>query len=400
MTTQEHHRPGQLPETEPVSTVHILMVDDEPDLEDMVNLRLRREIHSGKYQFIFATDGQDALEKLERAKHIDMVVTDLNMPRMDGIELLQTLASSQPALKSIVVSAYGDLRNIRNAMNNGAFDFVTKPLDFEDLQKTIQKTTEHIAQQRAYEKHRNRLRDLDSQLSLAASIQNSILPTHFPAGPDYDTHGRMNPAHNVSGDFFDFFHLGNGLVALAIADVADKGIPASLYMMATKSLIRATAAALVQPSEVLTQVNNLLSTDNATTMFVTLIYAVYNPATGELTYANAGHCNPALISPQGQATYLPHTNGVALGLQEELEYGQLTRRIPQGHTLIAVTDGVTEAEDPDRNHLGEDALATIFQDNPPQSAADAISRTMQAVTDFSQAHTPKDDATCIALHRT
>ncbi len=122
----------------------ILFVDDEPDLEALILQKFRRQIRDGTAEFLFAHDGIEALAALKEHRDIDLVVTDINMPRMDGLSLLQKLQESDGAVSTIIVSAYGDMANIRTAMNRGAFDFVTKPIDFSDLETTITKTLRHI----------------------------------------------------------------------------------------------------------------------------------------------------------------------------------------------------------------------------------------------------------------
>jgi adenylate cyclase len=122
----------------------ILFVDDEPDLEALILQKFRRQIRDGSVSFLFARDGVEALSSLKENSDIDLVVTDINMPRMDGLALLQKLEESEEHVTTIIVSAYGDMANIRTAMNRGAFDFVTKPIDFVDLETTIAKTLRHI----------------------------------------------------------------------------------------------------------------------------------------------------------------------------------------------------------------------------------------------------------------
>jgi adenylate cyclase len=122
----------------------ILVVDDEPDLEPLMMRRFRRKLRAGEYEFAFAHDGVEALSMIDSNGHIDMVLCDINMPNMDGLTLLEHLAERDPLLKTVMVSAYGDMANIRTAMNRGAFDFVTKPIEFEDLNKTIDKTLSEI----------------------------------------------------------------------------------------------------------------------------------------------------------------------------------------------------------------------------------------------------------------
>jgi adenylate cyclase len=125
-------------------TATILVVDDEPDLEALVQQRFRRQIHDGEVNFLFAHDGAEALEMLNKNGGVDMVVSDINMPRMDGLTLLQKIQETEDPLSTVIVSAYGDMANIRTAMNRGAFDFLTKPIDFTDLETTIKKTLQHI----------------------------------------------------------------------------------------------------------------------------------------------------------------------------------------------------------------------------------------------------------------
>ena len=125
-------------------TATILVVDDEPDLEALVEQRFRRQIRAGEFDFRFARDGVEALEMLTNGSAVDMVVSDINMPRMDGLTLLQKIQEADDQLSTVIVSAYGDMANIRTAMNRGAFDFVTKPIDFADLEATIKKTLAHI----------------------------------------------------------------------------------------------------------------------------------------------------------------------------------------------------------------------------------------------------------------
>lgn len=124
----------------------ILVVDDETDLEVLITQKFRRKIRAGEYDFVFALNGREALEILQQQPDIDMILSDINMPEMDGLTLLSKVKEQNPLLKAVIISAYGDLENIRTAMNRGAFDFITKPVDFKDLEITIEKTLQHINQ--------------------------------------------------------------------------------------------------------------------------------------------------------------------------------------------------------------------------------------------------------------
>src|SRR5689334_23304356 len=124
----------------------ILVVDDEADLEALVKQKFRRKIRENVYEFVFAQNGEEALQKVSEHPDLDIVLSDINMPVMDGLTLLSRLPEANPILKAIVVSAYGDMQNIRTAMNRGAFDFVCKPVDFDDLDVTMEKTINYVKQ--------------------------------------------------------------------------------------------------------------------------------------------------------------------------------------------------------------------------------------------------------------
>jgi adenylate cyclase len=124
----------------------ILVADDEVDLETLIKQKFRKQIREEKYEFVFAINGKDAIVKMEEHPDISIVLSDINMPEMDGLTLLGKLNDSNPLTKTVMVSAYGDMENIRSAMNKGAFDFVCKPVNFEDLELTIEKTIKHVAQ--------------------------------------------------------------------------------------------------------------------------------------------------------------------------------------------------------------------------------------------------------------
>ncbi len=124
----------------------ILVADDEVDLEMLIKQKFRRQIRENKYEFVFALDGNDALEKLQQHPDIDVLLSDINMPGMDGLTLLTRIGEISPLVKSVMVSAYGDMENIRSAMNRGAFDFICKPVNFDDLELTMIKTLKHVDQ--------------------------------------------------------------------------------------------------------------------------------------------------------------------------------------------------------------------------------------------------------------
>ena len=225
--------------------IKILSVDDEQDLEVLLTHYFRRKIRKGEYEFSFAHNGLEALNLMVEHPDFDIILSDINMPEMDGLTLLSKINERRnPAQKCIMVSAYGDMKNIRTAMNRGAFDFATKPIDMEDLAQTIEKAIEEINYAKQSQCEHQQLESIQSDLTLAGEIQKAILPCTFPPFPEIknlDIYASMTPAKEIGGDFYDFFRLGNDRIGFVIADVSGKGVPASLFMAVSCTLIRSVA---------------------------------------------------------------------------------------------------------------------------------------------------------------
>lgn len=377
----------------------ILVVDDEPDLEPLILQRMRRSIRAGRYRFSFAHNGIEALQKLKEQEDIDMVLSDINMPQMDGLTLLEQIPKVDPNIRSVIISAYGDMKNIRTAMNRGAFDFVTKPLDFKDLRHTIERTLKHLVEWRSALASRDQLVVLQNELDVASKIQQSILPTMFPRSDSYEVYAAMEPARNVGGDFYDVIMLEDN-IGIAIADVSDKGVPASLFMMSSRTLLKGTAIGNPKPGQVLHDVNELLFEDNDAAMFVTVIYAVYSPESGRLVYANGGHNPPLIVHADGSSTLVSAVGGLALGIAPDFKFPEHSIQLAPGETLILYTDGVTEAMNADQEEFGVERLQAIFTGHPPSSAREVTRNIFDAVHTFAGDTPQSDDITCLSVFRT
>ena len=378
----------------------ILVVDDEPDLEPLIKLRMRRKIRSGVYSFEFAENGVEALEVLKRHQDIDMVVTDISMPQMDGLTLLQEIAEVVGNdIRCVVVSAFGDMKNIRTAMNRGAFDFITKPVDFDDLNVTIERTLQHLEEWREALASRDKLIALQNELQVASSTQQSILPRSFPQTSDYQVFANMEPARNVGGDFYDVIRLQDRHLGLAIADVSDKGVPAALFMMSSRTLLKGAAIGSLVPGEALREVNELLYEENETMMFVTVLYSIYDPDSGKLTYSNGGHDAPLLVRPDGTSELLPLTYGIALGVTPDVQFSSHTIQLNPGESVVLYTDGVTEAMNANGEQFGVERMHEVFAGSPPKDSEQAAEAIFEAVRGFVGDTPQSDDITCLVLRR-
>jgi adenylate cyclase len=173
----------------------ILVVDDETDLEALIKQKFRQKIREHKYEFVFAMNGNSALDRLQEHADVDMVLSDINMPEMDGLTLLSKLTETKPLLKSVIVSAYGDMENIRTAMNRGAFDFITKPVNFEDLELTMEKTIRHVTQMR------ETLQAIKENNILRMYVDESVL--NFMNSREYETSLMANDTIEATVAFLD-----------------------------------------------------------------------------------------------------------------------------------------------------------------------------------------------------
>jgi sigma-B regulation protein RsbU (phosphoserine phosphatase) len=238
---------------------------------------------------------------------------------------------------------------------------------------------------------------LERELRLASDIQRSLLPASCPVVPGFEIAAHWRSAREVSGDFYDFLSLSNGRLGIVIGDVSDKGVPAALFMALSRSLVRSGLLGASSPADGLRHANRWIMKDTASDMFLTLFYAVLDPANHTLTYVNAGHNPPLLLySNEKRYQYLDR-HGIALGVKEEAAYGEHTVRLGPGDVLVLYTDGVCEAMNADGALFGEDQvrlLATLHADQPP---ATIIARLNEAIAGFVGDEPASDDATLIVL---
>lgn len=374
----------------------ILIVDDEADVELLIRQRFRREMREGAYDFRFARNGSEALAAVNTDPGIEVVLTDINMPVMDGLTLLSHLQERPNSPGTVIVSAYGDMPNIRAAMNRGAFDFLTKPIDFEDFEVTVQKTLAQVRRLREAAADRNRLVALERDLAIAADIQRSFLPEPVEAASDImAVHAAMTPAQGVGGDFYDYFPLDGGRVGVVIGDVSGKGVPAALLMAVTRTLLRASALRGADPGACLAEVNRLLLRDTSGERFVTIFYAVLD-AEGELRYANAGHNPPYLLRSAGNVEELVGAELVA-GVAPGSQYQTRRVRLYPGDRLFLYTDGIPEALNKHKEQFSNRRLEDALRGCNGAPPREMIERVLASVRDFAAGAAQSDDLTAVAV---
>lgn len=241
---------------------------------------------------------------------------------------------------------------------------------------------------------------IESELNVATEIQASLLPRIFPPFPDrpeVEIFALMDPAKEVGGDFYDFFFIDDRNLCFLIADVADKGVPAALYMMVAKTLLKTEAQRGVPPDEILSRVNGVLSDDNDKCMFLTVFCAVLNIDTGELLFANAGHNPPLLRGCQAGFRYLKVKAGMVLGPMPESRYQTETMTLERGDTLLLYTDGVTEAKNAASELFGEDRLLETVDGVPGGDVREMVQAVRGGVDLFAAGAPRSDDITLLAV---
>jgi len=346
-----------------------------------------------------------------RAAPPDLILLDINMPGMNGYEVCEHLKVDERTrdIPIIFISALDETEDKVKAFTVGGVDYVTKPFQLEEvlarvethlalrrLQAELQRANEELERrveertaqvvQLAVEKGR-----LDHELQMAHEVQASFLPRETPQIPGWEFVARWRPAREVAGDYYDFIPGDRGQLGLVIADVTDKGMPAALFMVLTRSIVRASVTSTPSPAEGITRANRLLCADSYGGMFVTLFYALLDPATGEVAYVNAGH-NPPLLcrADHEQLTKLGRT-GMALGVIADASFEQRTVHLHPGDFIVFYTDGVTEATDAQEREFGMERLQRVILDHRGAPAADIVAALEQAIEDFAGPTDPFDD---------
>lgn len=241
---------------------------------------------------------------------------------------------------------------------------------------------------------------LQHELEIAAKMQSAILPKRFVPRAGLSISASMTPAKEIGGDFYDYFELDDHRVAMTVADVSGKGVPAALFMAVSRTLLRAVAKFSNNPADCLGQLNSLLAVDNDQMMFVTLFYAVIDTRNGEVSYCNAGHNPPYVLRRDGKLEVVPATQGIALAVFEDMDFelGHLT--LAPGDGFFMYTDGVTEAFNPEGEMFEAARLEALLLAHLTSPVDDVPIAIQAAVKAFEAGGPQTDDITCLMARRT
>jgi sigma-B regulation protein RsbU (phosphoserine phosphatase) len=265
--------------------------------------------------------------------------------------------------------------------------------DFQVMKESLREYIKNLTETTAAKER------IQSELDVATDIQASLLPRLFPAfpeRPEFDIIASMDPAKEVGGDFYDFFFIDQNNLCFLIADVAGKGVPAALYMMVTKTLLKSEGQRIGEPDQILAYVNNVLAADNDSCMFATVFCAILDIRSGEVRFANAGHNPPLLIDSSG-TRYLTVKSGFVLGPMEDTVYETERLTLQPGDTLFLYTDGVTEATNAADELYGEPQLLVALESGPTEELTDMVHNIRAEVTRHANGAPQSDDVTMVAI---
>jgi serine phosphatase RsbU (regulator of sigma subunit)/anti-sigma regulatory factor (Ser/Thr protein kinase) len=238
---------------------------------------------------------------------------------------------------------------------------------------------------------------IQHELRVAQLIQKTLLPKDLPALPGWKVNAYYQAARQVGGDFYDFIYFDDGRLGLVIGDVTDKGVPAALLMATTRSVLRAAAQRLVKPGRVLETVNEIIYQDIPPKMFVTCLYALLDPESGELLYANAGHDLPYHRHQMGEVTELRAT-GMPLGLMPGMNYEEKKTALAHGESILLYSDGIVEAHNPDRGMYGFPRLMKLIGEYKEDSSLKDV--ILEDLAEFTgPGWEQEDDITMVTLQR-
>ena len=373
-----------------LSDCRLLLVDDAPANLDILVAGLKSE-----YKLSVARDGESALASASRSPP-DLVLLDIVMPGLDGYEVCRRLRANAATadVPIVFLSSLEDLRHKAWGFEVGANDYLTKPFDLQEVRMRVRALLKARCYTEAVREQ------LQADLQVAHDIQMGMIPRDFAALQSrfgVELSGVLEPAREVGGDLYSAFVGSAGRLVVLVGDVSGKGIPASLFMVRASSLARLLARYDTEPERILARLNDELSADNPSGMFVTMLCARYDPATRVVTIANAGHCRPVILREGRAPTWAMEAKGTALGFEPELEFPRVELTLRDGDTLVLYTDGVNEAFDPQEACYGNERLLAdlgAFTGQPAQAVADGL---LQRVRAFADGAPQSDDIAILVL---
>jgi sigma-B regulation protein RsbU (phosphoserine phosphatase) len=356
---------------------------------------------SGDLEILMApdTDNELILNRVPQGEYIGEMSLVTGAPRTASVR-----AHGDVVLLSMSRAQLLDLLHLHPQLASTMVTVLSHRLDntnvstFRDLtekNRQLQQAFDELkaAQEQLIEKER-----LERELKVAAEIQMSILPDALPLVDGYDFGGRILPARQVGGDFYDVFILDTNKIGVLIGDVADKGVPSAIFMARAHALIIAEADSVISPGDVLRRVNRHITRLEKSTQFVTALYGVLDINTGEFVYARAGHEPPLMLAPNGEVHRLPHKPGMALGLWENITLDEYSVYLPKDSLLVMFTDGMTDCRNPKGQPFGLEKIKQTMAGLGRVTAQSGCDQLFDSLMLYQSGAKQDDDVTLVAIH--
>ena len=363
------------------SSLRILIGDDQPDVLEALRLLFKGAGHR-----TVAVDSPASLLRASQAESFDLILMDLNYARdttsgQEGLDLLNRLQSARNSVPIVVMTAWGNIDLAVEAMRRGASDFVQKPWDNRRLLETVDK--------------QSRTRQT-SEIDLARHVQRKLFPQQPVASARFTCVANCLPARDVSGDYYDFIEMQNGITGIVLADVSGKGMAAALLMANLQASFRSQSAlAMDNPLKLLESVNSLFHKSTPPEHYATLFYAQYDERTRWLRYVNCGHPQPMLIRADGCVERLDSA-GQVLGLFPTWTGQMQTAQLHPGDTAAFFSDGISEAGIESEREYGEERLMSLLTSNNKRDPVAMMHSVLDSVEAFTGGR-QEDDRTLILL---
>jgi serine phosphatase RsbU (regulator of sigma subunit) len=363
----------------------IVVIEDDPAILRGLADNLRAE----SYDVLTASDGEDGY-RMVREKQPDLVILDLMLPRLNGYDVCRQIRRHGIATPILMLTAQSQESNRIQGFDAGADDYVTKPFSIREL----------LGRVRAILRRSEGRSDLANQKELddARQIQQRLMPKDIPKIPGLRIAATWRPARIVGGDYYDVLIIDDCTVAVCIADVCGKGMPAAIIMSNLQAAVKAFASKRMPPRELCERVNRAMCESTPEDGFVSFFYAVIDTRRKRLTYCNAGHNHPILATAKGEFSSVTRLDcgGGVLGIFGDWKYEEQEVRVRSGDRILMYTDGITENRNETGEEYGEDRLCSLVRAFEDIDAARLVEEVIRGANEFSNGNF-EDDLTVVAV---
>jgi len=378
---------------------HALIIDGDRETARKLGEAVPSIYDGAKLDITAAASDEEALTMINEGRDFDIALVAIDCPGVSGMSLFSRIRERAFRVPRIALSGSSDLSGIRKAMNDGATDFLIKPVAADDFKKTLERVLADVERRRRNWRERTEYSALKREIDIAGDIQQRILPQDFPGIEGYGVFASTTPAKTMGGDFYDVFRLDDGRIGVVMADVSGKGIPAAFYMAVSRTLLRSVAMTGVGPADCLHQVNELLCDYHIPGMFVSALYGIIDTRAHTITFSNAGHQPPYKRDAKGGLATYEGGEGTVLGILSEMQFGQETVPLGASECLFMYTDGVTEAFNQEREQFSEKRLEDCLAKGEFREARRLVEAVEKAVQRHAGDAEQSDDITSLVVKR-